>query len=99
MEDCPPGKVCKVDTVLHWADYLVFAIFLVGMMAPGLYYGLIGSKQAKTTEEFLVGKRDNSIIPVAVSILSSFLSAILILGTPAEVYTQVCIWPTVGLFP
>ena len=58
-------------------------------MAPGLYYGLIGSKQAKTTDEFLVGKRDNSILPVAVSILSSFLSAILILGTPAEIYTQV----------
>ena len=86
---CPTGEVYLIDTVLHWADYLVFALFLLGMMAPGLYYGLIGSKQAKTTDEFLVGKRDNSILPVAVSILSSFLSAILILGTPAEIYTQV----------
>ena len=86
---CEGGLICAIDTGLHWADYLVFALFLIGMMAPGLYYGLIGSKQAKTTEEFLVGSRDNSILPVAVSILSSFLSAILILGTPAEVYTQV----------
>ena len=86
---CPVGEICPLDTGLHWADYLVFALFLLGMMAPGLYYGLIGSKQAQTTDEFLVGKRDNSIMPVAVSILSSFLSAILILGTPAEIYTQV----------
>ena len=90
MAECEEGYVCRIEQSLHWADYLVFVAFLCFMMAPGLYYGLIGSKQAKTTDEFLVGKRDNHILPVAGSILSSFLSAILILGTPAEVYTQVC---------
>lgn len=35
-----------------------------------------------------MGNRDLKIVPVAVSILVSFLSAILILGAPAEMYTK-----------
>ncbi|KAK7467995.1 hypothetical protein BaRGS_00036773, partial [Batillaria attramentaria] len=51
----------------------------------GIFYGCRGSKQ-RTTKEFLLANRSMSIIPVAISILVSFMSAILILGTPAEMY-------------
>jgi len=72
----------------HWADYLVFAVFLLISLGIGVYYGLFaGKKKEASTDEFLMG-RGMSIAPVALAILSSFLSAILILGTPAEVYTR-----------
>jgi len=72
----------------HWADYLVFAVFLLISLGIGVYYGLFADKKKEaSTDEFLMG-RGMSIAPVALAILSSFLSAILILGTPAEVYTR-----------
>lgn len=68
-------------------DYVLFVLMLVISAAIGIFYGCWGGKQ-KTTKEFLMANRSMSIIPVAISILVSFMSAILILGTPAEMYTQ-----------
>ena len=77
----------------HWADILVFVIFLLISMGIGMFQGLMqmlgfGKKQEETTEEYLVASRSMSVVPVALSTLAAFLSAILILGTPAEVYTE-----------
>lgn len=69
------------------ADWVVFAGLLLISACIGIYYALAGGKQ-RTTKEFLMGNRDLTIVPVAVSILVSFLSAILILGAPAEMYTK-----------
>ncbi|XP_076438939.1 sodium-coupled monocarboxylate transporter 1-like [Babylonia areolata] len=67
-------------------DYVVFALMLAVSAAIGVFYGCRGGRQ-KTTKEFLMANRSMSIVPVAISILVSFMSAILILGTPAEMYT------------
>ena len=74
----------------HWADYLIFALFLVANIGVGLFQGLkpCFTKKAESAQEYLVANRSMSIFPVALSILSAFLSAILILGTPAEIYTE-----------
>ena len=83
----------------HWADYLVFVLFLVISLGIGMFQGLMDmcgcnkkeedeDAKAVDTEEFLMGNRDFSVWPVALSTLAAFLSAILILGTPAEVYMQ-----------
>lgn len=69
------------------ADWVVFAGLLVISACIGIYYALSGGKQ-KTTKEFLMANRNLKIVPVAISILVSFLSAILILGAPAEMYTK-----------
>ncbi|XP_064456965.1 uncharacterized protein LOC135367605 [Ornithodoros turicata] len=66
-------------------DYMVFAGMLCISAAIGLYYACSGSKQA-TTAEFLMGNRNMQVIPVALSILASFMSAITLLGTAAEMY-------------
>ncbi|XP_062610230.1 sodium-coupled monocarboxylate transporter 1-like [Saccostrea cucullata] len=71
-------------TVVDWA---VFSGLLIISACIGVYYALAGGKQ-KTTKEFLMANRNLKIVPVAVSILVSFLSAILILGAPAEMYTK-----------
>ena len=69
------------------ADYVVFGLMLVVSAAIGVYYAVWGGKQT-TTKEFLMADRSMKILPVAISILVSFMSAILILGTPAEMYTN-----------
>ena len=51
----------------------------------GFYHGCTGGKQ-KTTQEFLLADRSMNPIPVAMSLVASFISAITVLGTPAEVY-------------
>lgn len=82
----------------HWADYLVFVLFLVISLGIGMFQGLMDllgcnkkeDQKEMTTEDFLMGNRNFSVVPVSLSTLAAFLSAILILGTPAEVYTQGC---------
>jgi len=65
-------------------DYIVFAIILAIASVIGLYYGCTGNKQNSTTE-FLMAGRSMSVLPVALSLLASFTSAITLLGTPAEI--------------
>ena len=77
----------------HWADYLVFALFLAVSLGIGMFQGVAQAlgcmkKEEQTTEQFLTGNRSMSVWPVSLSMLSAFLSAILILGTPAEVYVE-----------
>ncbi|KAK3094561.1 hypothetical protein FSP39_003422 [Pinctada imbricata] len=68
-------------------DWVVFALMLLISASIGIYYAIVGRK-SKTTGDFLMGGRNMALIPVALSILVSFMSAILILGTPAEMYTK-----------
>ncbi|GFR92974.1 sodium-coupled monocarboxylate transporter 1 [Elysia marginata] len=68
-------------------DYVVFIGMLVISMGIGVFFALKGDRQ-RTQGEYLMGGRSMSVLPVAISILVSFQSAILMLGTPAEMYTQ-----------
>jgi len=65
-------------------DYVIFAVILAIASAIGLYYGCTGNKQ-NSTSEFLMAGRSMSVLPVALSLLASFMSAITLLGTPAEI--------------
>lgn len=67
-------------------DYVVFSVLLLISSVIGLYYGCTGAKQ-KTTSEFLMAGRSMGVFPVALSLLASFMSAITLLGTPAEIAT------------
>ena len=77
-------------------DYAVFTGLLLVSSVIGLYYGCTGSKQS-STDEFLMASRSMGIFPVALSLLASFMSAITLLGTPAEIakfgtqYWMVCL--------
>ena len=69
----------------HWVDYLVFAVSLVISLGIGIFFSLTGGRQ-KTNSEYLMGDRRLSLIPVALSLLVSYISAVTILGHPAEMY-------------
>ncbi|XP_033759614.1 sodium-coupled monocarboxylate transporter 1-like [Pecten maximus] len=66
-------------------DYVIFGITIVISISIGLYYAFAGGRQ-KTTSEFLVGNRRMKVLPVAISLMVSFESSIMMLGVPAEVY-------------
>ncbi|XP_071086272.1 sodium-dependent multivitamin transporter-like [Haliotis cracherodii] len=70
---------------LSIVDYVVFGATILMSLGIGLYFALSGGRQ-RSTSEFLVGGRDMQIIPVALSLVVSFESSIMILGIPAEVY-------------
>ncbi len=60
-------------------DYVVFGAMLLVSSLIGLYYRLSGGKQS-TASEYLMGDRDRSELPVAFSLMASFMSAITLLG-------------------
>lgn len=66
-------------------DYVVFAAVLVISAGIGIYYAFAGRGKT-TSKEFLTGARSMTAVPVALSLTASFMSAVTILGTPADVY-------------
>ncbi|XP_046548474.1 sodium-coupled monocarboxylate transporter 1-like [Haliotis rubra] len=75
------------EMVFGAGDYVVFALVLLVSAGIGIFHAFFGHKQ-NTTGEFLMGGRQMKTVPLAISILVSFMSAILILGTPAEMYRE-----------
>uniref|UniRef100_A0A1I8HLC5 Sodium-coupled monocarboxylate transporter 1 n=1 Tax=Macrostomum lignano TaxID=282301 RepID=A0A1I8HLC5_9PLAT len=75
----------RTSNSFHWADYVILVLSLLISCSVGIYFALSGGKQ-RTTAEYLMGDRSMRLVPVSVSLVASFLSAILILGHPAEIY-------------
>ncbi|KAM6964934.1 solute carrier family 5 member 6a [Aplochiton taeniatus] len=68
------------------ADYVIFALLLIASTGIGLFYAFSGGRQ-RTTQEFLLADRSMSCLPVSLSLLATFQSAVAILGAPSEIYT------------
>ena len=81
------AKMSVGRPTFHWADYLVFVGVLLVSASVGIFYAFAGGRQ-RTAREYLMANRQMSVFPTSVSILMSFMSAVLVLGTPAEMYTK-----------
>lgn len=68
-------------------DYVIFALLLVASMSIGLYYAFTGGRQS-TTREFLFADRNMKCLPLSLSLMATFQSAVAVIGTPAEVYAN-----------
>uniref|UniRef100_A0A3Q3EFB0 Sodium-dependent multivitamin transporter n=1 Tax=Labrus bergylta TaxID=56723 RepID=A0A3Q3EFB0_9LABR len=68
-------------------DYVIFGLLLAASMAIGLYHAFSGGRQ-RTTQEFLMADRSMGCLPVSLSLIASFQSAVAIIGVPAEIYTH-----------
>lgn len=66
-------------------DYVVFAGMILGAAGIGLFQAIRGRKE-NSTAEFLLGGRQMTAVPVAMSLTASFMSGITVIGTPAEAY-------------
>ena len=68
----------KMSGNFGWIDYVVVGATLLFSILIGVYYAVI-AKQA-TNEDLLVGGRNMGIMPIAASMLVTYLSAITVLG-------------------
>uniref|UniRef100_A0AAY4D0B6 Solute carrier family 5 member 8 n=1 Tax=Denticeps clupeoides TaxID=299321 RepID=A0AAY4D0B6_9TELE len=66
-------------------DYVVFVLIILGAAGIGLFQALRGRKETSSAE-FLLGGRQMTAVPVAMSLTASFMSGITVIGTPAEAY-------------
>ena len=66
-------------------DYVIFAAMLLICSVIGIYYGYKGKQNS--TKEYLTAGQSIHWIPICVSLLVSFISAISLMGMPSEVYT------------
>ena len=78
----------KVTKTLDPLDYVTFGVMLLISAAIGVYYAIVDRKAQSTTQGYFLGGRKLHPIPVAFSLMASFISAPIMLGGPAEVYTQ-----------
>lgn len=78
------GTGGPVATFSVW-DYVVFAGTILGAAGIGLFQA-IRSRKDTSSAEFLLGGRQMTAVPVAMSLTASFMSGITVIGTPAEVY-------------
>ncbi|RVE72941.1 hypothetical protein OJAV_G00045320 [Oryzias javanicus] len=78
------GTGGPVATFSVW-DYVVFAVTIVGAAGVGLFQAIRGRKES-SSDEFLLGGRQMTAVPVAMSLTASFMSGITVIGTPAEAY-------------
>ncbi|XP_034235192.1 putative sodium-dependent multivitamin transporter isoform X2 [Thrips palmi] len=67
-------------------DYVVLAAMLTISSSIGLYFRFSGGRQ-KTNSEFMYADGRLSAFPLACSLMSSFISAVTILGVSAENYS------------
>lgn len=75
------------NPTLSVLDYIV-VIAMLGISAGiGVFFG-IRSRGNQSSDDYFLGNRRMSVIPVALSLAATIMSAITYLGTPAEVYVH-----------
>ncbi|XP_048255301.1 sodium-dependent multivitamin transporter-like [Haliotis rufescens] len=80
----------SVSTFGPW-DCAVFALMLTASIGIGVYYA-VASRKRRSTSEYFVAGQSMSYIPVALSLIATFESSVMILGTPAESYAYGIQW-------
>ncbi|CAL1526702.1 unnamed protein product, partial [Lymnaea stagnalis] len=81
------------DVSLQPVDYIVTLVMLLIPLGIGILFAVRDAHRA-TRDEYLLGGRRMSIIPVALSLFATFASAIALIGTPSEVYYSGPMQPT-----
>ncbi|XP_055851278.1 sodium-coupled monocarboxylate transporter 1 [Episyrphus balteatus] len=68
-----------------WPDYVVFISMFVLCIFIGIYFGFL--KKSLSESDYLMGGRNMLVLPIALSLVASFISGITLLGLPTEVYS------------
>lgn len=77
-------------------DYTVLLAMLAISLGIGIFYGFF-KKSSGSSNEFLLGS-EMSIFPVTLSLTTSFITAIELLGNPSEMYFQGTQFVLIGKF-
>uniref|UniRef100_A0A1Y1M8K2 Sodium/solute symporter n=2 Tax=Photinus pyralis TaxID=7054 RepID=A0A1Y1M8K2_PHOPY len=65
-------------------DYVVFFGMLLISVIIGVYFGFCGKTQTK--DDYLLGGKSMSVIPIALSLIAGHVSGITLLALPSDVY-------------
>ena len=68
-----------------WEEYAIFILMLSISAGIGVFFCVKGQK---SNADFLMGGKSMSVLPMTMSLVASFMSAITLLGTPAEMYVN-----------
>ncbi|KAK9722155.1 Sodium:solute symporter family [Popillia japonica] len=77
----------SLKMVVHqftWLDYFLFISMLLLSTLIGIYYGFF--KKQKTAADYLLGNKEMKILPISMSLVSSALSGLAMIGVPADIY-------------
>ncbi len=77
-------------------DYVIFAAILCISVGIGIFYAIRDRRRNNLNVFLMAGKQMNPIT-VALSLVASFMSAITLLGTPAEMYQFTTMYWWIGL--
>lgn len=75
----------SVAITFYWYDYALFGFMLTCSVLIGVYFGFFDKKES-SADEYLFGGRTMKAIPIALSLVGSHISGILVLAIPAEIY-------------
>lgn len=87
-EDESNAEKCKFEhnsNAFTWEDYLVLGSMLLISCGIGVFYGFFAEKH-KNHHDFLLGGSSMGTFPMAMSLAASFVTAVELLGNPAEMY-------------
>lgn len=74
----------NVPVTFSWFDYGLFVAMLLLSVLIGLYFGCCGHQDS--INEYLLGGKEMSVVPIAISLVASNISGITLLGVPTDVY-------------
>ncbi len=69
----------------QWLDYTLFSGILLMSLGVGVWSAYT-SRHQRTAQQYLMGNKDLTLVPITISIFMSFASAITVLGLTAEMY-------------
>ncbi|KAH8381946.1 hypothetical protein KR009_001131 [Drosophila setifemur] len=68
-----------------WPDYVAFVAMFLLCIGIGIYFGFMNKSVSE--DDYMLGGRKMLVIPIAFSLVASFVSGITLLGLPSEVYS------------
>ncbi|KAH8246839.1 hypothetical protein KR032_001861 [Drosophila birchii] len=68
-----------------WPDYVAFVAMFLLCIGIGIYFGFMNKSVSE--DDYMLGGRKMLVIPIAFSLVASFVSGITLLGLPTEVYS------------
>ncbi|CAG5078093.1 Oidioi.mRNA.OKI2018_I69.PAR.g8898.t1.cds [Oikopleura dioica] len=91
---------CLFKTLFSGPDYAVFSCMLIVSALVGIYFAYQSRRKTENVNDYLMAGRSMHFFPTSLSIMCTALSAITILGTPAEFYNygSMYIWSIAGYF-
>ncbi|PSN35895.1 hypothetical protein C0J52_18975 [Blattella germanica] len=85
MNTTSNGPIEGSSQFFGWLDFVFFLALLALSTIIGIYFGFWGKKE-ETPKEYLHGGKTMSTLPVAASMICSYLSGVAMMGYPSEMY-------------